>query len=137
MDDGEEAAALGALDDAVVVRARERDRLADAKLRDGPLVRALELGVEKVAVLPADTKVGSAGSTSASRQTYMTGGVVRMACEAVRERVFERVREEFGQEPDGLSLEGGNVVSGSRIVVPLAERSWTSMWSSGSCGWWR
>jgi xanthine dehydrogenase D subunit len=84
-------------------------------------VARTELGVEKVAVLPADTKVGSAGSTSASRQTYMTGGVVRMACEAVRERVFERVREEFGQEPDGLSLEGGNVVSGSRIVVPLAE----------------
>ena len=81
-----------------------------------------ELGVEKVAVLPADTRVGSAGSSSASRQTYMTGGVVKMACEAVRERVFERVREEFGEEPDGLSLEDGNVVSeGGGVVVPLAE----------------
>jgi CO/xanthine dehydrogenase Mo-binding subunit len=80
-----------------------------------------ELGVEKVAVLPADTKVGSAGSSSASRQTYMTGGVVKMACEAIRERVFERVREDFGQEPDNLSLEDGNVVSDGRIVVPLAE----------------
>src|SRR5215211_3226244 len=84
-------------------------------------VARTELGVEKVAVLPADTKVGSAGSSSASRQTYMTGGVVKMACEAVRERVFERVREEFGQEPDTLSLEDGNVVSDGQIVVPLAE----------------
>jgi OHCU decarboxylase len=45
-----------------------------------------ELGVERVAVLDADTRVGSAGSTSASRQTYVTGGAVKAACEAVRER---------------------------------------------------
>jgi xanthine dehydrogenase D subunit len=46
-----------------------------------------ELGVERVAVLTADTRVGSAGSSSASRQTYMTGGAVKAACEAVRERL--------------------------------------------------
>jgi OHCU decarboxylase len=45
-----------------------------------------ELGVERVAVLDADTRIGSAGSTSASRQTYVTGGAVKAACEAVRER---------------------------------------------------
>src|SRR3712207_5025174 len=38
-----------------------------------------ELGVERVVVLGADTSVGSAGSSSASRQTYMTGGAVRAA----------------------------------------------------------
>jgi xanthine dehydrogenase D subunit len=43
-----------------------------------------ELGVEQVVILPADTSIGSAGSSSASRQTYMTGGAVRAACEAVR-----------------------------------------------------
>jgi xanthine dehydrogenase D subunit len=48
-----------------------------------------ELGVERVVVLPADTSVGSAGSTSASRQTYVTGGAVRAACEAVREQLAE------------------------------------------------
>src|SRR3712207_7969378 len=31
-----------------------------------------ELGVEQAVVLPADTRVGSAGSSSASRQTWMT-----------------------------------------------------------------
>jgi OHCU decarboxylase len=46
-----------------------------------------ELGVERVAVLDADTRVGSAGSTSASRQTYVTGGAVKAACEAVRARL--------------------------------------------------
>ena len=80
-----------------------------------------ELGVEKVAVLPADTRVGSAGSTSASRQSYVTGAAVKMACEAVRERVFERLREEFGEQPQGLSIEDGSVVAGGRMIVPLAE----------------
>ena len=46
-----------------------------------------ELGVERVAVLTADTRVGSAGSSSASRQTYVTGGAVKAACEAIRERL--------------------------------------------------
>ena len=48
-----------------------------------------ELGVEQVTVLPADTSIGSGGSTSASRQSYMTGGAVRAACLAVRHRVDE------------------------------------------------
>ena len=46
-----------------------------------------ELGVENVLVLPADTQVGSAGSSSASRQTHMTGGAVQAACRAVREEL--------------------------------------------------
>ena len=49
-----------------------------------------ELGVEDVVVHPSDTTVGSAGSTSASRQTYCTGGAVRAACIAVREEVLRR-----------------------------------------------
>jgi CO/xanthine dehydrogenase Mo-binding subunit len=49
-----------------------------------------ELGVENVLVLPADTQVGSAGSSSASRQTHMTGGAVQAACQAVRDEL-ERV----------------------------------------------
>jgi CO/xanthine dehydrogenase Mo-binding subunit len=49
-----------------------------------------ELGVDRVVVMPADTQVGSAGSSSASRQTYMTGGAVKLACEAVREELERR-----------------------------------------------
>jgi xanthine dehydrogenase D subunit len=80
-----------------------------------------ELGVERVAVLDADTRVGSAGSSSASRQSYMTGGAVKMACEAIRERLFEMVAEELGEELGNLSLEDGNVVSGGREIFSLAE----------------
>ncbi|RVX39226.1 xanthine dehydrogenase molybdenum binding subunit apoprotein [Nonomuraea polychroma] len=45
-----------------------------------------ELGIANVTVATADTQVGSAGSSSASRQSYVTGGAVRAACQAVRER---------------------------------------------------
>jgi CO/xanthine dehydrogenase Mo-binding subunit len=79
-----------------------------------------ELGVERVAVEPADTRVGSAGSTSASRQSYVTGAAVKGACEATRERLFERVREEFGPYED-LSLDGDKVLSGGRAVVSLVD----------------
>src|SRR5919112_1240885 len=82
-------------------------------------VARTELGVERVSLLPADTRVGSSGSSSASRQTYMTGGAVKGACEAVRERVFERAREELG---DDLRIESGELVSESRgALVSLAE----------------
>src|SRR4029077_17691850 len=36
-----------------------------------------ELGLTDVVVVNADTRVGSAGSSSASRQTYVTGGAVK------------------------------------------------------------
>ena len=44
-----------------------------------------ELGVEHVRLLAADTAVGSAGSASASRLTWVAGGAVAAACAAVRE----------------------------------------------------
>jgi CO/xanthine dehydrogenase Mo-binding subunit len=57
-----------------------------------------ELYVQNVLVLPADTQVGSAGSSSASRQTHMTGGAVQAACRAVREEL-ERRGGVLGDEP--------------------------------------
>ncbi|HEX7300192.1 MAG TPA: 2-oxo-4-hydroxy-4-carboxy-5-ureidoimidazoline decarboxylase [Solirubrobacteraceae bacterium] len=69
-----------------------------------------ELGVERVAVLDADTRVGSAGSSSASRQTYVTGGAVKAACEAVRERL-EALAAARGVPPEPASVLGeGEVV---------------------------
>ena len=45
-------------------------------------------------------QVGSAGSTSASRQTWMSGGAVDAACRAVRERLFEHVGAAHGARRD-------------------------------------
>ena len=46
-----------------------------------------ELGIERVVLHAADTSVGNAGSTSASRQSMMAGGAVQMACRLIRERL--------------------------------------------------
>ena len=62
-----------------------------------------ELGVERVVILPADTSVGSAGSSSASRQTYMTGGAVRAACQAVREQLDRRAGPRLPGAVPGLA----------------------------------
>jgi xanthine dehydrogenase D subunit len=80
-----------------------------------------ELGIERVVVLPADTQVGSAGSSSASRQTWMTGGAVKAACEAVRSRVLELAAGKLGIPAAELSLAGGAVVAGSQGGAGEAE----------------
>ncbi|MCG7528680.1 molybdopterin-dependent oxidoreductase [Streptomyces sp. OfavH-34-F] len=86
-----------------------------------------ELGVAQVTIHPADTRVGSAGSTSASRQTYVTGGAVKNSCEAVRERVLEIGRRKFGTYHPAwataeLLLEGGKVVTdGGEVLADLVD----------------
>jgi xanthine dehydrogenase D subunit len=80
-----------------------------------------ELGVERIVVLPADTQVGSAGSTSASRQTYVTGGAVKAACEAVRERVLALAAGQLGTALDELDLLDGRVSAHHAGSVELAE----------------
>jgi len=52
-----------------------------------------ELGLERVIVENADTKIGSAGSSSASRQTWMAGSAVKAACDLVNAELDERARE--------------------------------------------
>ncbi len=69
------------------------------------------LGVDDVFVNPADTSIGSAGSTSASRQTMMSGGAVEAACRAVAARVLEFVADEHGVAPAEMTLVDGRIRS--------------------------
>jgi CO/xanthine dehydrogenase Mo-binding subunit len=64
-----------------------------------------ELGVGQVQLRPADTAIGSAGSSSASRQTWMSGGAVQAACQDVRERLLERVAAQRGVDLAGARRE--------------------------------
>jgi len=90
------------------------------------IVRA-ELGVEQVVLGPTDTGIGTAGSTSASRQTWMSGGAVQLACRAVRDELLGRAAQLLGLPVEGarrelLDLRDGAVVEvdGDRSV-PLAQ----------------
>jgi len=75
-----------------------------------------ELGVDQVTVATADTGVGSAGSSSASRQTYVTGGAVRAACQAVRASLLARAGL-----PDAKLVNGTIVSPSGTHVATLAE----------------
>ncbi len=81
-----------------------------------------ELGVDHVVSYPKDTGVGSGGSTSASRQTYVTGGAVKAACEAIRAQVLRLAQLKFGGAVVDLRLENGHVISAvTGKLAPVAE----------------
>ena len=84
-----------------------------------------ELGIDRVVVLPADTTAGNAWSSNASRQTWMTGGAVKGACEAIRRQVFERAAMRYGGSltPFELTLTAGEIVRDStgEVVFRLAD----------------
>ena len=79
-----------------------------------------ELGIGNVVVVPKDTGVGSAGSTSASRQTYVTGGAVKAASELVRERLLKKIAEQRGAAGTGLRLADDQIWYGAKSLGPIA-----------------
>ena len=75
-----------------------------------PQIARSVLGVDEVVIDPVDTRIGSAGSTSASRQTWMSGGAVDGACRLVRQRLFEHVGKLHDIDPLRLVIEDTDVV---------------------------
>lgn len=87
-----------------------------------PQIARTILGVDDVVCDTIDTNIGSAGSTSASRQTWMSGGAVDGACRLVRERIFEHVGRQHGVDPIRLSIEDTDVVDTiGTLRIPVLE----------------
>ncbi|MBB5897516.1 xanthine dehydrogenase D subunit [Kutzneria kofuensis] len=80
-----------------------------------------ELGIDQVTVHPADTTVGNGGSTSASRQTYVTGGAVKAVCEAVREKLLKLAVSRFGEPRSELTAEDIVAVLGDDVIEETVE----------------
>ncbi len=123
-----------AFDDSSTARVRLADGIASVKFATaevgqgfvtiaGQIARSV-LGVDDVVIESIDTTVGSAGSTSASRQTWMSGGAVHGACSLVRDRLLEAVGRANGLDPAQLAIDGRDVVdtTGS-LRVPVAAAS--------------
>jgi xanthine dehydrogenase D subunit len=93
-----------------------------------PQIARSVLGVDDVTCDSIDTDIGSAGSTSASRQTWMSGGAVDGACRMVRERLFEIVGKEHNVDPLRLAIDDTDIVDTMgtlRISVAEATRDVT------------
>ena len=119
-------------DDYSTARVRLADGVASVKFATsevgqgfvtiaGQIARSV-LGVDEVVLEPIDTTIGSAGSTSASRQTWMSGGAVDGACRLVRERLFELVGAAHDVDPLRLVIDGTDVIDPlGALRVPVAE----------------
>ena len=122
-------------DDSSAARCELRDGVvtitsACAEVGQGFVTLAVQiarevLGVDDVLLAPAETTtIGSAGSTSASRQTWMSGGAVQKACEEVRAALLAQVADSHDVPVDDLVLVDGRVASLSgSLSVDLAEAS--------------
>jgi CO/xanthine dehydrogenase Mo-binding subunit len=75
----------------------------------GQIARSV-LGIDEVVLDQIDTEVGSAGSTSASRQTWMSGGAVEGACRLVREQLFAHVGVRYVVDPLRLAVDGRDII---------------------------
>ncbi|MGB9113553.1 MAG: xanthine dehydrogenase subunit D [Acidimicrobiales bacterium] len=80
-----------------------------------------ELGVDEVTLHGADTLIGNAGSTSASRQSMMAGGAVQMACGQVRDSLFERAQAWLDNAAASFELADGAIRMGGMALIGLDE----------------
>jgi CO/xanthine dehydrogenase Mo-binding subunit len=91
----------------------------------GQIARTV-LGCHAVVLEPPDSaSMGSAGSSSASRQTWMSGGAVERACRLVAEQVRSAYARRLGVAPEAVTLahDGGLVLAagGPGRSVTVAE----------------
>lgn len=119
-------------DDYATARCIVRDgaatlEFATAEVGQGFVVLAQQiartvLGIDEVYLEPITTRIGSAGSTSASRQTWMSGGAVDGACRYVRDRILAEVATANGIAPDRLSIDDTDIVDDlGTLRIPVRE----------------
>ena len=98
-----------------------------------PQIARSVLGVDEVVCEPIDTTIGSAGSTSASRQTWMSGGAVLGACQEVADQLRAHQAAVWGIDPATVTLEAGQLcglVDGVVTQVAVAEISHGQMFEA-------
>jgi CO/xanthine dehydrogenase Mo-binding subunit len=72
----------------------------------------LGLGVDDIELVHENTSLmPDSGTAAATRQTYNTGNAIKIACENLRNVLFEKVKEELGlNSTAGLIVEKGEVI---------------------------
>ena len=114
--------ARATLQDGVVMLKFATSEVGQGFVTLAPQIARTVLGVDQVIVEPMDTNIGSAGSTSASRQTWMSGGAVDGACRLVRERLFEHVGRQHNIDPLRLAIDGTDIVDTmGHLRIPVSE----------------
>ena len=113
------------MEDGVVTLKFATSEVGQGFVTLAPQIARSVLGVDEVILDTIDTGVGSAGSTSASRQTWMSGGAVLGACERVRDAFLSAVAQRHGVTAANLVIRDDEVVDeagGLRLKVREAAK---------------
>ncbi|MBT4890926.1 MAG: xanthine dehydrogenase family protein [Rhodospirillales bacterium] len=84
----------------------------------------LGVDMQTISVYNSDTSTTPlAGITAASRGLYMSGNAVRLAAEAIRDRLATRAAQAFGVKPTDIDFAGSNVfvIDHADKSIPLAK----------------
>jgi xanthine dehydrogenase D subunit len=83
------------------------------------------LGIDDIILeTPSTADIGSAGSSAASRQTYMSGAAILKACEEVARKATDIVAVCNGMDSEKLSAKNGRIVSlDGSVDVSIADVS--------------
>jgi xanthine dehydrogenase molybdenum-binding subunit len=113
------------VDGTVIVRSGVTD-IGAGQVSALAQIAAEVLGVtlENVVVYNSDSAVTPlAGTTTATRALYMTGNAIKLAAEAVRERLVTRAAKQFGVDPGQIDMADSkvSVVDHPDRSMPFAE----------------
>lgn len=101
-----------ASDGSVVIKASQHEYGQGAQVGLVKLVMN-ELGIpaEKITYIGPDTALTPpTGPTTASRQTFLSGNAVVMACKALKEELSNRAAEIIEAEPENIKIKGSKLV---------------------------
>jgi CO/xanthine dehydrogenase Mo-binding subunit len=122
----ESAGAIIEMDTSGQVMIRHSHHFLGQGAKTGLLKLAIsELGLpqEQIRIADPDTSLTpSTGATTASRQTFLTGNALVLACQELKDELFGRAAEILDQEPSQLKLDKHHIVdqeSGKKL--PLKE----------------
>jgi xanthine dehydrogenase D subunit len=92
------------------------------------------LGIDELELAPPRSSQPSAGSSSASRQTWLTGGALQRACARLGERLVEVAAVRAGVPRQELELTSGTVQSpDGSVSIPWRDLVTTPMAETAEC----
>src|SRR5262249_13540519 len=120
------------------------------EIGEGILTVLAQIAAEELGIRPADVTIGDndtarcpeAAHAGASRQTYMIGNAVALACREARDRLFKELADHWGVETEQIHAAAGEIwadgtnhrvamghaidICKKRGVVPVGSASFTA-----------
>jgi CO/xanthine dehydrogenase Mo-binding subunit len=93
------------------------------------------LGVDEVAVMPADTDQPPAGPGARGRHTWVSGGAVERAAKMVRTQLLQPLAAKFGMSVELLTIADGKITSYDGVLsTTVAEAlDGKELWATAQC----